>query len=68
MYDLEQLKKDFSSGKKLKYLFFWGNKNIEYLEDYGTFEDVPLEFIVNNLKEHYPSIFDTDEEITEFKI
>lgn len=26
MYDLEQLEKDFNSGKKLKYLFFWGNK------------------------------------------
>lgn len=31
-----------------------GQQFMEYLEDYGHFEDVPYEFIINNFKEHYP--------------
>ncbi|WP_108866584.1 transglutaminase-like domain-containing protein [Aquimarina aquimarini] len=45
-----------------------GNLFMEYLDDYGHFEDVPLEFMINNAKEHYPHIFDTKENITEFKL
>ena len=30
---------------------------MSYLEDYGSFEDVPLEFIKNNFKENYPKLF-----------
>lgn len=33
-----------------------GGQFMDYLEDYGSFEDVPLEFIINNMKEHYPAI------------
>jgi len=33
-----------------------GNKFMEYLEDYGYFEDVPIDFIFNNFKENYPII------------
>jgi len=33
-----------------------GNVFMEYLEDYGHFEDVPLDFIFNNMKEHYPEL------------
>ncbi len=33
-----------------------GKEFMEYLEDYGHFEDVPLAFIINNLKEHYPKL------------
>jgi transglutaminase-like putative cysteine protease len=40
---------------------------MEYLEDYGHFEDVPLEFMINNVKEHYPHIFDKDNK-SEFKL
>ena len=29
---------------------------MEYLEDYGHFEDVPLDFIFNNMKAHYPEL------------
>ncbi|MEX0275069.1 MAG: transglutaminase family protein [Flavobacteriaceae bacterium] len=45
-----------------------GNLFMEYTDDYGHFEDVPLEFMKRNIKEHYPLIFDTDDPITEFKL
>lgn len=45
-----------------------GTKFMEYLDDYGHFEDVPLEFMKTNIKEHYPHIFDTNENTTEFKL
>lgn len=45
-----------------------GTRFMEYLDDYGFFADVPLEFIKNNAKEHYPHIFDKGEKITEFKL
>jgi len=31
-----------------------GNLFMEYIEDYGHFEDVPLDFIINNMKTNYP--------------
>ncbi|MAU16039.1 MAG: transglutaminase [Muricauda sp.] len=45
-----------------------GTRFMEYTADYGHFEDVPLEFMKKNIKEHYPHIFDTKEDITEFKL
>jgi len=36
-----------------------GNLFMEYLEDYGHFEDVPLEFIFENFKTNYPKIFES---------
>jgi transglutaminase-like putative cysteine protease len=33
-----------------------GNEFMEYLEDYGTFEDVPMDFIIKNFKDNYPII------------
>lgn len=45
-----------------------GSLFMEYIEDYGHFEDVPLEFMWNNIKVHYPHIFDTDEDIKEFRL
>lgn len=35
-----------------------GNAFMEYLEDYGHFEDVPLDFILENMKVHYPHLLD----------
>lgn len=35
-----------------------GNIFMEYVEDYGHFEDVPAEFIFNNFRENYPEIFE----------
>ena len=45
-----------------------GTRFMEYTADYGYFDDVPLEFMKKNIKEHYPHIFDTKENITEFKL
>ncbi|SNR34646.1 transglutaminase-like domain-containing protein [Lutibacter flavus] len=45
-----------------------GSRFMEYVDDYGYFDDVPLEFMIKNIKEHYPNIFDTNEKITEFKL
>jgi len=33
-----------------------GGQFMEYLEDYGCFDDLPMEFIVENMKAHYPGI------------
>lgn len=35
-----------------------GDIFMEYLEDYGRFDDVPLPFIFENFREHYPGIFE----------
>lgn len=45
-----------------------GNLFMEYTADYGHFEDVPLDFMKRNIKEHYPHIFNTGEDIVEFKL
>jgi hypothetical protein len=45
-----------------------GNLFMEYLEDYGHFEDVPVEFIFKNAREHYPHIFDANPAQTEFEL
>ena len=41
---------------------------MEYLEDYGHFEDVPLDFIFNNMKEHYPELVEKYSGSKEIKI
>ena len=33
-----------------------GGKFMEYLDDYGTFDDIPFDFIRQNMIEHYPGI------------
>ena len=45
-----------------------GNKFMEYLDDYGYFEDVPVDFILNNFKENYPEIIKRNKGLTEIKI
>ncbi len=45
-----------------------GNKFMEYIEDYGSFEDVPVEFILNNFMENYPEIIKNNKGVTEIKI
>jgi len=45
-----------------------GKLFMEYLDDYGHFENVPLDFIINNAKEHYPHIFNSDKKLTEFRL
>lgn len=45
-----------------------GAQFMEYTDDYGHFEDVPVEFMVQKVKEHYPHIFDRGDGNTEFKL
>ncbi|MBT8233889.1 MAG: transglutaminase family protein [Saprospiraceae bacterium] len=33
-----------------------GNQFMEYLEDYGHFDDIPFNFIINNLNQNYPTL------------
>ena len=33
-----------------------GARFMEYLEDYGVFEDYPHEFVIENLRAHYPNL------------
>lgn len=35
-----------------------GRRHMEYINEYGTFPDVPLDFIIKQLHEHYPHLFD----------
>ena len=35
-----------------------GNKHMEYLNDYGTFDDVPVDFIFQKFRYHYPHLMD----------
>ncbi|MET1259356.1 transglutaminase family protein [Flagellimonas sp. DF-77] len=44
-----------------------GRQFMEYLEDYGAFEDVPLEFMMGNLRENYPDVFDENNGIVEYR-
>lgn len=45
-----------------------GNDFMEYLDDYGHFEDVPTEFIFNNFKTNYPNICKRFNGLTEINI
>lgn len=31
-----------------------GDLFMQYLADYGSFEDFPYQFVINNLEQHYP--------------
>jgi len=45
-----------------------GTQFMEYLEDYGPFEDVPLEFMEANARAHYGHIFGSDKSVREFRL
>ncbi|MEO9484309.1 MAG: transglutaminase-like domain-containing protein [Ekhidna sp.] len=45
-----------------------GNEFMEYLEDYGSFDDVPLEFIESNMKENYPKLASLMNDAGELKL
>ena len=44
------------------------HKFMTYIEDYGHFEDVPVAFMAQNAREHYPKIFDNGTNQTEFQL
>lgn len=45
-----------------------GKEFMEYLDDYGSFSDVPLEFIEQNMKENYPKLETLLNEAGELKL
>lgn len=45
-----------------------GTAFMEYTADYGHFADVPLEFMKENLVEHYPQIFGQNQDRSEYKL
>lgn len=67
-FNVEPLEFDGENNSFLQQFNSEGSLFMEYVDDYGHFEDVPLAFMIENLKEHYPHIFDTNENITEFKL
>ncbi|MEO0570398.1 MAG: transglutaminase family protein [Bacteroidota bacterium] len=44
-----------------------GKQFMEYLEDYGHFEDIPLEFMLQNLQDNYPDVFNLGNGIVDYK-
>lgn len=66
--NVEPLEFDGENNSFLQQYNSEGSRFMEYTDDYGCFEDVPLDFMISNIKEHYPNIFDTNEKITEFKL
>ena len=67
-FNVEPLEFDGETSSFLQQYNSKGTRFMEYIEDYGHFEDVSLDFMERNIKEHYPHIFDTKENITEFKL
>ncbi len=67
-YNVEPLEFDGENNSFLQQYNSEGSLFMEYIEDYGHFEDVPVSFMERNIKEHYPHIFDTDSGITEFNL
>ena len=67
-FNVEPLEFDGYTNSYLQQYNTQGHLFMEYLEDYGHFNDVPLKFMIENLKTHYPHIFKTETHITEFKI
>ncbi|GAB4231164.1 MAG: transglutaminase family protein [Ekhidna sp.] len=45
-----------------------GEDFMEYLEDYGTFDDVPIDFIRKNMEENYPKLPQLLNEAGELKL
>jgi transglutaminase-like putative cysteine protease len=66
-FSVEPLEFDGENDSFLQQFNSEGNLFMEYLEDYGFFDDVPLDFMKSNVKEHYPHIF-LNRSKTEFKL
>ena len=67
-FNVEPLEFDGVSNSFLQQYNSEGSLFMEYTEDYGHFEDVPVAFMRANVIEHYPHIFDRDDSVTEFKL
>jgi len=55
-YDVDPLVFDGTSDAILQPYNRKDEKHMEYVEDYGFFEDVPLEFIVDTFRSNYPQL------------
>ena len=67
-FNVEPLEFDGENNSFLQQFNRDGSLFMEYVDDYGHFEDVPLEFMKRNIREHYPHIFDRDDSVTEFRL
>ena len=56
MYDVAPLDFDGKRDSVFQEYNSKGQKFMKYLEDYGHFEDVPVDFIHKNMLEHYPEM------------
>lgn len=68
MFNVDPLEFDGENDSVLQEFNREGKTFMEYIEDYGHFSDVPVAFMIKNAKEHYPHIFDTPKNQTEFKL
>ena len=55
-FNVEPLEWDGESDAVFQEFTKDGKKHMEYLQEHGTFEDVPVEFIFESFKKHYPKL------------
>ena len=67
-FNVDPLEFDGETNSYLQQYNSNGDQFMEYIEDYGHFEDVPLTFMKEKLLEHYPHIFPDDDTITDLKL
>lgn len=65
-FNVEPLEFDGKNSSFLQQYNSSGSRFMEYLEDYGHFADLPVDFIKKNLKEHYGHLVKGKENQTEY--
>ncbi len=65
-FKVEPLEFDGENNSFLQQYNSYGDEFMEYIKDYGFFEDVPIDFMIQNLKDNYPKIFKEDDTIKEY--
>ncbi|MAD96571.1 MAG: transglutaminase [Flavobacteriaceae bacterium] len=65
-FQVEPLEFDGENNSFLQQYNSHGDEFMEYIEDYGFFEDVPIDFMIQNLKDNYPKIFKNDDKVKEY--
>lgn len=68
LYNVQPLDFDGSENSILQEYNSNHQKFMEYIEDYGSFEDVPLDFIKETFKNMYPSLYDAFKNESEITI
>lgn len=56
-YGVEALPFDGTADSVLQQYNRKQEKFMEYLEDYGGFDDFPLDFVLQNFRQHYPTVY-----------